>query len=45
MGTFVNTELLTNPLNWVVVFLILYFLALVTQYTASNLNAAGITLL
>ena len=45
MDTLVNIELLGDPVNWVIVFLILYFLALLTQYTATNLNAAGINLL
>jgi len=45
MDNIVNLELLRDPVNWVIVFLILYFLALCTQYVATNLNAAGINLL
>ena len=45
MGNFLNVELLSEPINWVVVFLILYFLAILSQYVITDLNAAGVTFL
>jgi hypothetical protein len=45
MNNIINFDLLSDPLNWVIVFLILYFLALATQYVAQSLSGAGITLL
>jgi len=41
----VNLDLLGEPLNWVIVFIILYALALATQYVAKSANVAGITFL
>ena len=45
MDAILNIEVLENPVNWVIVFLILYFLALLSQYMVTQLNAAGVTLL
>ena len=42
MGAIVNLDLIQSPLNWVIVFLILYFLALAAKYISDSLNAAGI---
>jgi len=44
LGNLINWELISNPINWVIVFLIAYFLALATMYVATNLNSAGISL-
>ena len=44
MDNFVNFEVLKAPINWVVVFLILYFLALLSQYVVKNLENAGVSL-
>jgi hypothetical protein len=44
MNNFVNFDVLSNPLNWVIVFLILYFLALLTQFVAKSLGNAGVNL-
>lgn len=43
MDKIVNLDLLLSPLNWVIVFLILYFLALATHYVSTELEAAGVT--
>lgn len=45
MEKIVNLDLLLSPMNWVIVFLILYFLALATHYVSVELDAAGVTLL
>jgi hypothetical protein len=45
MEKIVNLDLLMEPLNWVIVFLILYFLALITHYVSTELSAAGVTIL
>ena len=44
MSNLINWELVSQPLNWVIVFLIAYFLALASMYVATNLNSAGISL-
>ena len=45
MNNIVNFDVLAEPLNWVIVFLVLYFLALISHYISTQLHAAGITLL
>lgn len=45
MDNVVNFELLSDPLNWLIVFLILYFLALMTQHVSIDLRNAGINLI
>lgn len=45
MSNFINWELVAHPLNWVIVFLVLYFLSLATMYVAQNLSSAGINIL
>ena len=40
----INLELISNPVNWIIVFLILYFLALATHYVTSQMNGIGISL-
>jgi hypothetical protein len=45
LNNIVNFDVLTEPLNWVIVFLVLYFLALISHYVATQLNAVGVTFL
>ncbi len=45
VGSIVNIDLLAEPINWVIVFLVLYFLAISSQYVSTQLNAAGVNLL
>jgi len=45
LNNIVNFDVLAEPLNWVIVFLVLYFLALISHYISTQLHAAGITLL
>lgn len=44
MSNVVNFEVLAHPLNWIVVFLVLYFLALASKYMIERLGAAGVSL-
>jgi len=45
MEKIINLDLLMEPLNWVIVFLVLYFLALATHYVVTELEAAGVTII
>jgi hypothetical protein len=45
MEKVVNLDLLLSPLNWIIVFLILYFLALISQYVSTQLKAVGVSVL
>jgi hypothetical protein len=45
MHEIVNLDLLTNPLNWVIVFLILYFLSLMTKYVDDSMKNVGVHIL
>jgi hypothetical protein len=43
MDNLVNLDLLRSPWNWVIVFLILYFLALASKYVVESLKNVGIS--
>ena len=45
MGEVINLPLISNPVNWLIVFLVLYFLALASHYVSTSLNAAGVNLI
>jgi hypothetical protein len=45
VNNLINWELVSEPLNWVIVFLILYFLALLSFYVSKSLGDAGINLM
>ena len=44
MGEIINFDLLSSPVNWIIVFLILYFLALLSHYVMLSLGHAGVAL-
>jgi len=44
MSNIINWELVSHPLNWVIVFLVLYFLSLAAMYVETNLHSVGISL-
>ena len=46
MENIINLKLLSNPINWVIIFLTLYFVALLVQmiYTASTTGQTPIPL-
>jgi hypothetical protein len=44
MDHVINLELLGNPVNWVIVFLVLYAAALATHFVMNQAGAANINL-
>lgn len=45
MGNVINLDLIAEPMNWVIVFLILLGAALATRYVSASLQDVGIQLL